>query len=159
MKITDIEIARQLETPAPYTPDMTTTVGKLRHLRHVVERIPPERFNMDTAWGRSSCGTVGCMLGWATQDKHFQDMGLAVLARDPTPGSCIIWDVNFGETTDFYEAGAALFGVSNHESLDLFSYTQRHGDAVHMSEFTIAHGLARIDRMIEKYSAGAELLK
>ncbi len=159
MKYTPIlEVARELETPVPpiYVPDLTTTVGKLKHLRTIAENIPPERFDMDTAWGNSSCGTVGCMLGWATQDEHFQAMGLATKEMKPDPCSDRVNEscgVRFGDVGEFYEAGAALLGVSFDDSNALFTYRARRDDGEGYP-LTISHGLARIDRMITKYSAG-----
>lgn len=149
MKITYIEIARQIETPAPYTPDMTTTVGKLRHLRHVVERIPPGRFNMDMIMERSKCGTIGCMLGWAALDQHFNSLGLSLVNEEVNEDG--FWVSLDGKYQGSYAQAASLvLGIANNDAAVLFTSDAQFGESLIL---TPAHGLARIDRMIEKYSA------
>lgn len=130
-----------------YVPDLTTTVGKLKHLRHVVERIPPERLRMDLIVEQTECGTFGCMLGWAAQDQLFQEAGLRTEGN--YCGSVLLWR---GEWKGFRDAGHKLFGITEFESFDLFSISYQAGEPIDTKDFTISHGLARIDRIIEKYS-------
>lgn len=143
MKITYIEIARQIETPAPYTPDMTTTVGKLRHLRHVVERIDPQRFDMETIMGESDCGAAGCMLGWAGLDSHFRSIGICTSA-------CGLVVVDGYLRPAYSPFVGKNLGIKSIEANRLFTQIAYDNESYPL---TIAHGIARIDRMIEKYSA------
>lgn len=149
MKHTDIEIDRQLETVAEpvYVPDMTTTVGKLKHLRHVVSLIPPERFDMETTLEVTACGSRGCMIGWAGVDPHFEQLGLKMVGCNGTTN--MNWR---GEAMLYSEAGSYALGISHVESEKMFTSLPHEGEPRRSEDFTIAHGLARIDRMIEKYS-------
>lgn len=156
MKYTPAEIDRQLETVVEpvYAPDMTTTVGKLKHLRHVVERIPPKQFNIGVILSKTACGTVGCILGWAALDGGFQRLGLI-----PEPNRGGMGDVSIaGDENDlgaFSQPTATLFGISYDDLGTLFggAGADRNDACITNSKFTISDAVARIDRMIEKYSA------
>ena len=140
------DVARAVET---YVPDMSTTVGRLKHLRHVVERIPPARFNMGSIMRKSECGTVGCMIGWAALDPVFVQDGLS-LRKFGTASHIVEFR---GDVTGGYgSAGAGICGITVEDAKYLFTEDAHEGEP-YFTDFTVAHGLARIDRMIEKYSA------
>lgn len=132
-----------------YIPDMTTTLGKLRHLRHVVENIPPERFNIDIMMEDTQCGSVGCLLGWAAKDRMFNKIGLRLKPSTMMPNWHFV-DPGIHEYYD--EMAAEIFGIDLDESRWMFT-EDRHEGEPDGDAFNIAHGLARIDAIIENYSA------
>ncbi len=147
MKYSTIEVARELETPVPpiYVPDLTTTVGKLKHLRHVVERIPPELFNISLLQVKTDCGTIGCIAGHAALDDHFRQSGMAFDKQ----GFSFKGRYGCGFGTPLGEA----FGITWGDAFEMCTGSRHPGEPLGQA-FTISHGLARIDRMITKYSAG-----
>lgn len=50
---------------------------KLLRLADLVETIAPEKFDLKNWKGDGDCGTVGCAVGWATEDAWFQAQGLS----------------------------------------------------------------------------------
>lgn len=147
MKYDEVTISRQLETVVPvYVPDMSTPIGRLKHLRHVVEGVPDALFNMDVLLQTAHCGTVGCMLGHASIDTHFKSLGLR--GDEPALG---VMSYQGEATGDCYQVGAEAFGITNLQSLALFTYRRAFENA-ESYPITKAHGIARIDRLIAELS-------
>lgn len=142
MKHSEIEISRELETRAllVYVPDMSTPIGRLKHLRHVVENVPDKLFSIDTITSSTSCGTIGCMFGHAAMDPAFNALGLSL------DGASVVYKgERFGG--DYYAPARDTFGISHTHVIATFS-TFRKGCEPHGDAFTKAHGIARIDRLI-----------
>lgn len=136
--------------PSVYTPDMTTVVGRLKHLRHVVERIPPEQFDMDTIMKKRECGTFGCMLGWAASDRHFNDNGLTLAphCRVRTSFNVAIRGLSYS-VVDFAVAAEDAFGIQISDGDWLFRPGRNPGEHYPLQ---IPEALKRIDVMIKKYA-------
>lgn len=147
MKHSDIEIDRQLESPAPYVPDMSTPIGRLRHLRRVVEGVPEKQFNIRFVAQKTECGTVGCILGHAAFDPAFNAIGLRA---DHVMGPH--YSARFGAKdcgVDYVNTGARFLGVDWGQSRDLFTSEPHTNESC---PITKSHGIARIDRLIAELS-------
>lgn len=103
---------------------------RLERLEKIVEGIKSVNFDMDffceTADGEfarhnyelrekinKGCGTVGCALGWAGFDPKFRKAGLRTNVQSG--------DVLLNSNIENYEAGEEFFGISQEETLELFS--------------------------------------
>lgn len=149
MRITPVELEQQLEVSTPYgaeyVPDMTTVVGRLKHLRHVVEKVPEKQFDIDMVAERTACGTIGCLIGHAAMDRHFNQIGLTL-----NDYGVLLVD---GQYVTHHEASDVVFQLTGRDdSMKLFGSVRQRGEP-DGSDFKLAHGLARIDRMIAKYAA------
>jgi hypothetical protein len=145
--VTEFDLSKVSLRAPEYVPDMTTTVGRLRHLRHVVEQIPAAQFDISSIMEKTDCGSVGCMIGWAGLDPHFNAVGLTS-KTDSDQGRVYVRGVH----TVFTSAGSEIFGISLEDSTALFCpLGDMPSDPPEDEPFTLAHGLARIDRMIAKY--------
>lgn len=150
MKYDEVTISRQLETVVPvYVPDMSTPIGRLKHLRHVVGNIPDALFNIDTIAKETPCGTTGCMIGHAALDPHFQALGLRLAPRDfgSRDHYCVYGP---DDSTGYTEAGSCAFGITDKQATRVFSESRF--DEEPWLGFTKAHGIARIDRLIAELS-------
>lgn len=67
---------------------------RLLLLAGFLEKLPPEKFNYGQWAGTdrtaTSCGTVGCALGWAASMPEFQALGAGLTPYDPArPGGSV----------------------------------------------------------------------
>lgn len=103
---------------------------RLLRVADLIETVPISRFDM-VLWGLKGtgpeCGTVGCAIGWATQDPWFQKRGLR--SRKTTPSLLpMIYNPKTGRVLTSIDAGfdavEHFFGLSEEDARYLFCALQ-----------------------------------
>lgn len=106
----------------------------------IVEQVPKEKFNMNifgTSMGPlDSCGTAGCALGWCTV--LFKKQGVDTDGYAPTY-----------KNRSGYGVGVTLFGLTYHQSGELFSGTKS-GRSAKQVRRDILRLVAKLDKQKAK---------
>lgn len=76
---------------------------RLLRLADLVETIAPEKFDLRTWGDKNGCGTVGCAVGWGSQDKWFIAQGLLSTWRFGILG------IYVGPTEQFFDVDTDSF--------------------------------------------------
>lgn len=104
-------------------------LARLRRLRDVISRVPPERFDIGT-WWQNDCQSIGCACGWAAQEPWFQVRGLSVQKFKNQATSKMSYELVYqapnGRVHTDYEASAEFFGLNGEDNQYLFSPSEYH---------------------------------
>lgn len=95
---------------------------------YVEDKVTDDAFDMDNVLYKTSCGTVGCMLGYAPFVPKLKRIGLKVKWSSPNYSDghqegVLMFE---GEVLSFYALAAKLFGMTAHETEDMFVARQGH---------------------------------
>lgn len=93
-------------------------IERLQRLCGILEKVPPENFEMDCWRGR--CGTEACAVGWACLDKDFNKEGLH-LDNVATAGNAPVFCPEFGPFNG-WDAVTEFFQLTMREALYLFLF-------------------------------------
>jgi hypothetical protein len=136
----------------------TTFRNRLLTLAALLRRVKREQFDMDHwvnphTWGGKldfSCGTSGCVLGWATTIPSFRKAGLRMLYwKDGLGRSIDVGDISVfpgvphlvdprnpkvvlsaGGVVEYSKIGRMFFGLDDRESYELFMREAHEGISV-----------------------------
>ncbi|MCW8308586.1 hypothetical protein AruPA_16235 [Acidiphilium sp. PA] len=108
---------------------------------------------LDSGNPSHECGTVGCAVGWMTQDPWHQKQGLRMgILEDHGMPVPFYRNLSTGEITTGWDAIGKYFGISRDEADHLFYYDEDDVTSRRISR-TISDVIERFDQFHQKYQA------
>ena len=99
---------------------MTPNIEGLRQVVRVIEELPDDDDHQFQMGHWMSCGTSGCLIGWAASDPWFEERGLTLRAQGLDTIGRMVYLPTFEEDAGFH-AVMAFFNLTYDTTTYLFT--------------------------------------